>query len=112
MTSVAPCRYFEPPAPPKWGHPAQAAEAIPWLRVALRNQANVLAPGGNEISRVIETPSSLLSPLFQGSGITRDMFGSISLCPCILPDFREVEGISADRNIRLVIPLLCHFFFT
>ena len=41
MTSVAPCRYFERPAQPKWGHPAQAAEAIPWLRVALRNQANI-----------------------------------------------------------------------
>jgi hypothetical protein len=39
MTSVAPCRYFERPAPPKWGNPAQAAEAIPWLLVALRNQA-------------------------------------------------------------------------
>jgi hypothetical protein len=42
MTSVAvngSMSLFERPAPPKWSDPAQAAEAIPWLLVALRNQA-------------------------------------------------------------------------
>ena len=54
---------------------------------------------------VIEIPSSLLSLLFQGFGITRYTFGTPnSLCFCILPHFREAGGVSVDRSIRLVIP--------